>query len=110
MLERYFAAHPVTDVRYIPQFPLMSDRAAWENVSSDDRAPLIEYAEAWHAKPWPLLTAGMFASFIRTGSRRDCENPYFDRRRKLCSAVLHVCLTDSDALLPDVEDGLWLLC
>lgn len=110
MLERYFAAHPVTDVRYIPQFPLMSDRTAWENVSSDDRATLIEYAEAWHAKPWPLLTAGMFASFIRTGSRRDCENPYFDRRRKLCSAVLHVCLTDSDALLPDVEDGLWLLC
>lgn len=110
MLERYFAAHPVTDVRYIPQFPLMSDRTAWENVSSDDRATLIEYAEAWHAKPWPLLTAGMFASFIRTGSRRDCENPYFDRRRKLCSAVLHVCLTDSDALLPDVEDGLWILC
>ena len=110
MLERYFAAHPVVDVRYVPQFPLMSDRTAWENVSSDDRATLIEYAEAWHAKPWPLLTAGMFASFIRTGSRRDCENPYFDRRRKLCSAVLHVCLTDSDALLPDVEDGLWLLC
>lgn len=110
MLERYFAAHPVMDVRYIPQFPLMSDRAAWENVSSDDRATLIEYAEAWHAKPWPLLTAGMFASFIRTGSRRDCENPYFDRRRKLCSAVLHVCLTDSEELLPDVEDGLWLLC
>ena len=110
MLERYFAAHPVTDVRYIPQFPPISDRAAWENVSPDDRATLIEYAEAWHAKPWPLLTAGMFASFIRTGSRRDCENPYFDRRRKLCSAVLHVCLTDSEELLPDVEDGLWLLC
>ena len=110
MLERYFAAHPVVDVRYVPQFPLMSDRTAWENVSSDDRATLIEYAEAWHAKPWPLLTAGMFASFIRTGSRRDCENPYFDRRRKLCSAVLHVCLTDSEELLPDVEDGLWLLC
>ena len=110
MLERYFAAHPLAEVRYAPQFPPMTDRAAWEAVAPADRAALIAYAEDWHNKPWPMLTAGMFASFIRTGSRRDCENPYFDRRRKLCSAVLHVCLTGEDTLLPDVEDGLVLLC
>ena len=96
MLERYFAAHPLTDVRYMPQFPPMTNRAAWEAVAPADRAELIAYAEDWHLKPWPLLTAGMFASFIRTGSRRDCETPYFDRRRKLCSAVLHVCLTGTE--------------
>ncbi len=110
MLERYFAAHPLTDVRYAPQFPPMSDRAAWENVAPEDRESLIAFAEEWHARPWPMLTAGMFASFIRTGSRRDCETPYFDRRRKLCSAALHVCLTGTEDMLPDVEDGLVLLC
>jgi len=110
MLARYFAAHPLTDVRYMPQFPPMTDRAAWEAVAPCDRDALIAYAEDFRAKPWPMLTAGMFASFIRTGSRRDCENPYFDRRRRLCSAVLHVCLTGTEELLPDVEDGLVLIC
>ncbi len=110
MLERYFAAHPIGEVRYAPQFPPARDRSAWEKVDPADRENLLALADAWRGRPYPLLTAGMYASFIRTGSRRDCENPYFARRVKLCSAALHVCLTGEDSLLPDVEDGLWLLC
>lgn len=110
MLDRYFAVHPIGEVRYAPQFPLRADRAAWEGVAPADRADLLALAESWHARPYPLLTAGMYASFVRTGSRRDCEAPYFDRRRKLCSAALHVCLTGTEAYLPDVEDGLVLIC
>ena len=110
MLERYFAAHPIGEVHYTPQFPLFADRAAWAGVAPADRAALLSYAEKWHDQPWPVLTAGMYASFIRTGSRRECENPYFDRRRRLCSAVLHVCLTGTEEYLPDVEDGVVLLC
>ena len=110
MLDRYFEAHPIGAVRYVPQFPVFKDRAAWNSVALDDREALIAYAESWHGKPWPVITAGMYASFVRTGSRRDCENPYFERRRRLCSAVLHVCLTGETTLLPDVEDGVLLLC
>ncbi len=110
MFDLYFSVHPLTDVRYQPQFPPAADRAAWENVAAADRDDLIALAESWRERPYPLLTAGMYASFIRTGSRRDCENPYFDRRRKLCASVLHMCLTGSDEFLPDVEDGFWLLC
>ena len=110
MLERYFVAHPIGEVRYVPQFPVMTDRAAWAAVDPADRDDLLALAEEWRGKPYPLLTAGMYASFVRTGSRRDCETPYFARRVKLCSAALHVCLTGETTLLPDVEDGLWLLC
>ena len=110
MLERYFAAHPLGEVRYEPQFPAYADRAAWESVAPEDREGLLSYAEKWHGQPWPVITAGMYAAFIRTGSRRDCENPYFERRRRLCSAVLHVCLTGTEEYLPDVEDGVVLLC
>ncbi len=110
MLERYFAAHPIGEVRYVPQFPAFADRAAWEDVDPADKAELLAYADKWRAEPWPMLTAGMYASFIRTGSRTDCQTPYYARRRKLCSAVLHVCLTGEMDLLPDVEDGVWLLC
>ena len=110
MLERYFAAHPLTDVHYRPQFPPISVRAAWDAVDAAGREDLLALAESWRGRPYPLLTAGMYASFIRTGSRRDCENPYFDRRRKLCASALHMCLTGTEEFLPDVEDGLWLLC
>ena len=110
MFERYFAARPLGEVRYAPQFPVFADRAAWENIVPVDRAALLAYAERCREKPWPLLTAGMYAAFVRTGSRRDCENPYFERRRRLCSAVLHVCLTGTEEFLPDVEDGVVLIC
>ena len=72
MLNAYFAAHPITDVRYVPQFPPMTDRAAWEAIDPADKACLMDFADTWRKKPWPMLTAGMYASFIRTGSRRDC--------------------------------------
>ena len=110
MLERYFAAHPLGEVRYVPQFPAYADRAAWESVAPADREALLSYAEEWKGQPWPVITAGMYASFVRTGSRRNCENPYFERRRRLCSAVLHVCLTGTEEYLSDVEDGVVLIC
>ena len=109
MMMEYIQAHPLT-VRYAAQFPLMRDRAAWEAVDSADREDLLALAEAWRERPYPQLTAGMYASFIRTGSRRDCETPYFARRVKLCAAALHMCLTGTEEMLGDVEDGLWLLC
>ncbi len=109
MLNETLAFHPWT-VDYRPQFPPAADRAAWENIAPGDRADLIALGENWHDIPWPILTAGMYASFVRTGSRRDCEDAYFTRRRKLCAAAMHVCVTGENALLPDVEDGLWLLC
>ena len=110
MLGQYFSLHPIGGVRYAPQFPPMNDRAAWEGVSPADRDELLALAEAWRNRPYPLLTAGMYAAFVRTGSRRDCEVPYFDRRRKLCFAALHVCLTGETTCLTDVEDGLMLIC
>lgn len=109
MLTDYLAQHPF-EVRFAAQFPAMGERAAWEAVASSDREDLIALAESWRGRPYPLLTAGMYASFVRTGSRWDCEAPYFDRRRKLCAAALHMYLTGSEEFLPDVEDGLVLLC
>lgn len=109
MMMEYIAAHPL-EVQPVLQFPPMSDRAAWDGVDAADRADLLALAEEWRGRPYPLLTAGMYASFVRTGSRRDCETPYFARRVKLCSAALHMCLTGTQELLGDVEDGLWLLC
>lgn len=109
MMMEYIAAHPLT-VRNVAQFPPMSDRAAWEGVDPADREDLLALAEKWRGQPYPLLTAGMYAAFCRTGSRKDCETPYFSRRVKLIAATMHMCLTGERTDLPAVEDGLWLIC
>ncbi len=109
MLKEALSRQPWKAV-YQPQFPPLSDRAAWEALAPIDRADLIALGERWHGLPYPILTAGMYASFVRTGSRKDCETPYFARRRKLCAAALHLCVTGDETLLPDVEDGIVLLC
>lgn len=109
MMLEYIAAHPLT-VHPSVQFPPMSDRAAWEAVAPEDRADLLALADTWRKQPYPLLTAGMYAAFCRTGSRKDCETPYFGRRVKLIVAALHMCLTGETTDLPIVEDGLWLIC
>ena len=110
MLAEYFADHPLGEVRYRQQFPPVQNRAAWDALAPADRADLLSLAENWRNRPYPVLTAGMYAAYVRTGSRSECQGPYFGRRRKLCAAALHVCLTDSDEFLRDVEDGVWLLC
>ncbi len=109
MLLEYIAAHPLS-VRPAPQCPPMSDRVAWEAIDLHDRDDLLRLAATWRERPYPLLTAGMYAAFIRTGSRRECETPYFARRVKLIAAAMHVCVTGETTDLPIVEDGLWLLC
>lgn len=109
MLTEYIAEHPLS-VRYAAQFPPMADRSAWGAVAAQDRENLLALAQEWREQPYPVLTAGMYASFCRTGSRKDCETPYFARRVKLCAAALHMCLTGETTDLAQVEDGLWLLC
>ena len=90
MMMEYLATHPLK-VRNVAQFPPMSDRVAWEAVDPADRADLRALAERWRDEPYPLLTAGMYAAFCRTGSRKDCETPYFNRRVKLIAAVCFRC-------------------
>ncbi len=96
--------------RQVAQFPGAQDRSAWERLPEEDKADVLALAEAWRKRPYPMLKASDYASFVRTGSRVACEHPYFARRRKLIASVLHVCVTGTNELMADVEDGLWCLC
>lgn len=91
-------------------FPPAQDRAAWASLKDDDRADLERFAASWREKPYPMLCLSDYAAFVRTGSRAQCETPYFARRRKLMAAVLDVCLHGETAEMTPVEDGLWCIC
>lgn len=88
-------------------FPTMDDREAWDKV---DGAEIMAQAEKYRAQPYPPRKATDFMAFVRTGSRKADENPYFFRRRKLTMAALNCCVTGSLEDLDDVVDGLWCIC
>ena len=83
--------------------------AAWKNIAPAHRAEILALAERYRQTPYPMRPASGFLDFVRTGSRSADEDPYFLRRRKLCAAALHSCLTD-DALTDEVLDGIWCVC
>ena len=82
---------------------------AWEFLDPKQRAEIAALAEAYRGKPYPMRPATRFLDFVRTGSRKTDEEPYFFRRRKLCISALHCC-TEGKASLDEVLDGIWCIC
>lgn len=113
MFAAFLDAHPLTEmIGKMPgcPFPALENRAAWEGLDSGDRADLLAYYESLKDTPYPLLTAAQFMAFVKTGSRKAYEDPYFLRRRKLIASVLHMCVTGTQTALGDVIDGIWCIC
>lgn len=90
-------------------FPPMRDRAAWEKIDAKDREELLALYARMKDTPYPMLTASQFMAFVKTGSRKAYEDPYFLRRKKLIASVVHMCLTGTDEALDDVIDGVWCI-
>lgn len=113
MFAAFLDVHPLREmIRRMPvcPFPVYGDRAAWESVSPEDRADLLAYYGSMKDTPYPMLTAAQFMAFVKTGSRKAYEDPYFLRRRKLAASLLHLCLTGTEDALEAVIDGVWCIC
>lgn len=112
MLGSYLDEHPLINLMKgmadCP-FPSADDRAAWDALPADTRASLMALAQRYREVPYPMLTATQFMAFVRSGSRRAYEDPYFLRRRKLCAAFLGCCVSGGDDDLDSVIDGLWCI-
>ena len=78
-------------------------------VSPAQRAEILQEAERYAALPWPMRKATDFLAFVRTGSRKADEDPYFLRRQKLCWATL-ACAMGEESYLDQVVDGVWCIC
>ena len=91
MLGQFLDEHPLSglmDGSAFRHLPPACDRAAWESISAEKREDLLRMAAHYRAIPYPMLTATQFMAFVRSGSRKVYENPYFLRRKKLIAALL----------------------
>ena len=110
MFAKALEKHPLKELlmeKPLQLFPTMDDRAAWNQV---DGAEIIALAAKYRAQPYPMRKATDFLAYVRNGSRKADENPYFFRRRKLIAAALNCCITGTLDDLDDVVDGLWCIC
>jgi hypothetical protein len=90
-------------------YPPVTDRRYWGRVPGEIREHLLAKTAPIGERPWPLLTASLFARYKADGDRQAYERPYFARRDKLAAAVIGAVLT-GDAAGADITDGVWLLC
>lgn len=91
-------------------FPSADDRKAWSALADKDRNDLLDMAARYRAIPYPMVKATQFMAFVRSGSRKAFEDPYFLRRKKLIAAFMACCVTGTDDDLDDVIDGIWCIC
>lgn len=110
MLAQAFDATPEL-VGWEERFPYpQCGDAAWDKLSSAARERLAEWGREALETAYPMLTATQFMAFVRDGSRKVYEDPYFLRRRTLMGAALAYCARPEPALLDKVIDGLWCVC
>lgn len=74
------------------------------------RSELVDAAERALAQPWSVILASDYLEYTQNGNRARFETLYFSRRLKLNALVLGECIEGEGRFLPDITNGLWLIC
>ncbi len=111
---QYSKCIPDTLLNFKPFAPA-SDRTYWQKIPDYLRAAVLAEAEKVRQTlaedgSWPVLLAGDYLLFSRTGNRVRFENSYFKRRNMLTLLVLAECIEYSGRFTDDIIDGIFLLC
>ena len=112
MLGEYLDEHSLSTllIKERKLFPRLEERERWETVPEEMRREILQMAEEYKGIEYPMCLATQFLCFVRDGSRKAYEEPYFLRRRKLIASFLHCCITGSTEELDSVIDGIWCIC
>lgn len=93
--------------------PLASERLAALRAAPHLQEFLSELrAEAERARttPIPDLPFSLFRIFETIGTRREFEQPYFERRGRLVALAFASLLDETDTYIDAVQDTLWAIC
>ena len=112
MLGEYLDEHSLSAllIKERKLLPRLEERERWETVPEEMRREILQMAEEYKGIEYPMCLATQFLRFVRDGSRKAYEEPYFLRRRKLIASFLHCCITGSTEELDSVIDGIWCIC
>lgn len=88
-------------------FPPAADRTFWQDVIGDSH---ICRAEKYLGYEWPLIRATQFMEFQKSGNRIVQEDPHFARRKALITLIMGELAEYKGRFLPDICDGVFLIC
>ncbi len=87
--------------------PKAQNREFWDRFCDEK---YINKAESYLNFNWPLIKASDYIAFSKTGNRSRQETPHFTRRMALCHLVIGEVLEHKGRFIPDIVDGLFLIC
>ena len=111
MFSEYLREHPfMQTLKAGPYvfFPPAGDRDAWQGLGEAATDGIEALWAGFRDKPYPVRLATGFLAYVRNGSRKADEEPYFFRRRKLCAAGAAYCAGHEEAL-DEIIDGVWAI-
>lgn len=108
MFREWLTEHDLAGISFDERlFPPASDRAFWEAVTSEKQ---VRDAEKYLGYEWPLIRATQFMEFQKSGNRLVQETPFFSRRLALLNLFLGEIAEHKGRFLPDICDGIFLIC
>lgn len=92
-------------------FPYFSieNRSLWDGLDENIRKEILNRAEDIEFSSSDYITLSLFRDFKRTGNRKNFENIYFEKRRKLSNLVLAECIENKGRFISRIEEGIWSL-
>ena len=108
MVQDYLDALP-PELRELA-FPAAARREVWDGLRPGTRRAVLRRGEGFLGFDWPALTCGDYLAFSRTGERTGFEEKYNVRRQAVCALAMAECVEHRGRFLPDLADGLWLIC
>lgn len=92
---------------FIP-FPLITDRLIWGSIDNQISQPIINKANEYLVKTFPVLPATTWLDFTRTGNRTNFQKLVRERRTGLHYLLLAEIIENNNKYLDKIIDIIWM--
>ncbi len=108
MIDNYAALLENTTLNSFNPFPMITDRLIWENVDNQVSQPILEKANEYLLKTFPVLPATTWLDFTRTGNRSNFQKLVRERRIGLHYLLIAEIIENNNKYLDKIIDIIWM--
>ncbi len=87
----------------------INNRGLWDKLPGALKRDIICQAEEAEVGQVDYIRLDLFRLFTKTGDRRQLEDIYFAKRRKLSTLVLAECIEDGGRFLEKIDEAIWAI-
>ena len=87
----------------------IDNRKLWDNIPDDIKSRIIGRAESIEFGRDDYISLSLFRDFKKSGNRKNFENVYFEKRKKLSALVIAECIGNEGRFISKIEEGIWAL-